>query len=227
MKANFQLKTQIQGRGQYLSTFTTKCPNYSPTLFTSQNSPNQNFIFWFWPVFPDLALLCAALTSLFGVTLFPYANLSNFGSLVFCRNLLRTATHSYTRQISRIKHESYNEISATKRCKDTRKFTKRNTHTHTLIITRKSHEDRWRGCLTRLRQLFTIARIANAFLAIYRVRGRYTRAGYYAFRDTPTPRETNGPLSIYANVTIVLDASVACLRSPETHQNRNLRARPS
>jgi len=60
----------------------------------------------------------------------------------------------------------------------------------------------------RFRQLFKTARTANVFLAIYRARGQYTRAGYNAFRDTPNPRETNGPLSIKANVTIVLEASL-------------------
>jgi len=50
-------------------------------------------------------------------------------------------------------------------------------------------EDRLRGGLTRLRQLFSTARIANAFPAIYRARGRYTRAGHYAFYDTPNPGE--------------------------------------
>jgi len=71
----------------------------------------------------------------------------------------------------------------------------------------------------RLRQFFTTARIANAFLAIYRARGRYTKAGHYAYRHYPEfRRETNGSLSIKAYVTIVLDASVACLRSPETRE---------
>jgi len=39
-------------------------------------------------------------------------------------------------------------------------------------------------------------------------------------------RETNGSLSTKVCVTIILDASVACLRSLEIHENLKLRSKP-
>jgi len=66
---------------------------------------------------------CDALILLFDVTLLWYTNLSNFDNLLLCRNEICTVTHSHTRQIERIRHESYNVISATK--------TERYSHSHT------------------------------------------------------------------------------------------------
>jgi len=45
-------------------------------------------------------------------------------------------------------------------------------------------------------------------------------------RHPESRRETNGSLSIKADVTIIFDASVACLQSPKMHENRKLRAKP-
>jgi len=45
-------------------------------------------------------------------------------------------------------------------------------------------------------------------------------------RHLESQRETNGSLSATTDVTIVLDASVACLRSPEMHEHRELGTKP-
>jgi len=72
----------------------------------------------------------AALTLFSGETLFTYANFSNFGNLTVCRNLLRTATHSHTRQLSRNKHRSYNVISATRTERYSQIHDTQRSHTH-------------------------------------------------------------------------------------------------
>lgn len=54
----------------------------------------------------------------------------------------------------------------------------------------------------------------------------YESRSLRVLRHPESRRETNGSLSATAYVTIVLDASVACLRSPEIHENRELGTMP-
>jgi len=54
----------------------------------------------------------------------------------------------------------------------------------------------------------------------------YESRSLRVLRHPESRRETNGSLSATANVTIVLDASVACLQSPEIHENRELGTKP-
>jgi len=54
----------------------------------------------------------------------------------------------------------------------------------------------------------------------------YERRSLRVSRHLESRRETNGSLSITVDVTIVLDSSVACLPSPEMHENRKFRTKP-
>jgi len=54
----------------------------------------------------------------------------------------------------------------------------------------------------------------------------YESRSLRVLRHPESRRETNVSLSATVDVTIVLDASVTCLRSPEIHENRELGTKP-
>jgi len=79
-----------------------------------------------------------------------------------------------------------------------------------------------RGCLTRFRQLFDSTDSERIPRDLPRTWSIYESRSPRVLRYPESRREPNGSLSTMHDVTIVLVASGACLRSPEIPENREL-----
>jgi len=100
------------------------------------------------------------------------------------------------------------------------------THTHTNYYTKIARRSIAGMSYAALTTLFDSTYSERIPRDLPRTWAIYESRSLRVSRHPESRRETNGSLSIKAHVTIVLDASVACLRSPETHENRKLRAKP-